>query len=63
MMKNKKFDCVKMKWQIQQKLQKEYAGTNDDQAHKSQMEKVRQNPVLRDFVEKIKVIDLQVINF
>ena len=47
-----------MKWQIQQKLQKEYAGTNDDQAHKSQMEKVRQNPVLRDFIQKIKAIDL-----
>ena len=58
MMKNKKFDCVKMKRQIQQKLQKEYAGTNDDQAHKSQMEKVHKNPVLGNFIRKIKTIDL-----
>jgi hypothetical protein len=47
-----------MKWQIQQKLQKEYAGTSDDQAHKSQMEKVYKNPVLGNFIQTIKTFDL-----
>ena len=54
MMKNKKFDCVKMKWQIQKQLQRDYADVSDDQAHRLQMDHVRRNPVLGRFVQKLK---------
>ena len=58
MMKNKKFDCVKMKWQIQKQLQKDYAGTSDGQAHKLQMDDVNRNPVLGQFTQKFKRVHL-----
>ena len=58
MIKNKKFDCVKMKWQIQKQLQKDYAGASDGQAHKSQMDDVSRNPVLGQFTQKIKKVHL-----
>jgi hypothetical protein len=58
MIKNKKFDCVKMKWQIQKQLQKDCACASDGQAHKSQMDDVSRNPVLGQFTQKIKRIHL-----
>ena len=58
MMKNKKFDCVKMKWQIQQKMQQEYENMTDEQAHQLKMKKVFENPVLGKFIERIQKADL-----
>jgi len=52
--KNKKFDCVRMKWDIQQKIQKEYAGLSDQEAHRIQMEKVMQNPILGPFLKRVR---------
>ena len=54
MMKNKKFDCVEMKWQIQKQLQNKYAKIDDAEAHKLQMEIVLRNPILGEFAKKIK---------
>ncbi len=54
MKKNKKFDCVRMKWDIQQKIQKEYAGLSDQEAHRIQMEKVMQNPILGPFLKRVR---------
>ncbi len=54
MMKNKQFDCVKMKRQIQKQLQDKYAGVDDIEAHKLQMEAVLRNPILGEFASKIK---------
>ena len=54
MKKNKKFDCVRMKWDIQQQIQKEYAGLSDQEAHRIQMEKVMQNPILGPFCRKVR---------
>lgn len=58
MMKNKKFDCVRMKWQIQKQMQKDYAGASDAQAHKSQMDDVCRNPILGQFAQKLKRVHL-----
>ena len=55
MMKDKKFDCVKMKWEIQQKIAKEFSGVSDEQAHKIQMETIMQSPILGPFCEKIRL--------
>ena len=55
-MKDKKFDCVKMKWDIQKKLLAEYSGVPDDQAHQRQMEKVRKNSLLGPFLDKLQTV-------
>jgi hypothetical protein len=46
MKNNKKLDCVKMKRDIQQQIQKEYSGLSDKEAYRIQMDKVMQNPIL-----------------
>jgi hypothetical protein len=43
----KKFDCVEMKWKIQQKLDAEYAGMPDGEARKRQDQKLRRNPLMK----------------
>ncbi|MCK5269227.1 MAG: hypothetical protein KAJ46_00525 [Sedimentisphaerales bacterium] len=55
MMKDKKFDCVKMKWDIQQKIAKEFSDVPDEQAHKMQMQNVMQNSILGPFCEKVRL--------
>lgn len=54
MKKNKKFDCVQMKWDIQKQIQKEYAGLSDQEAHRIQMEKVMKNPILGPFLKRVR---------
>ncbi len=53
MMKNKKFDCVQMKWDIQRKIAKEFSGISEQQAHKIQMSRVMQSPTLGPFCKKV----------
>ncbi|HUU16782.1 MAG TPA: hypothetical protein VMW72_06520 [Sedimentisphaerales bacterium] len=53
MMKNKKFDCVRMKRDIQQQISKEFAGLPDEDTHKMQMSKVMKNPILGPFCKKV----------
>jgi hypothetical protein len=40
MMKNKPFDCVKMKNAIQERLQKEYQGLTPDEVRKKRRQKL-----------------------
>jgi len=54
--KNKKFDCVKMKWDIQQQISKEFAGISDEEAHKIQMAEVIQDPILGPFCKNLRSI-------
>jgi hypothetical protein len=53
MKKSKKFDCVRMKWDAQQQIQKEFSGVSDDEAHKIQMARVIQSPILSPFCKKV----------
>lgn len=53
MRKHKKFDCVQMKWDIQQKIEKEFVGISDDEANRIQMERIAKNPILGPFLEKV----------
>jgi len=57
MMKNKKFDCIKMKWDIQQEITKESSGISDEQSHRIQMQKVMQNPILGTFCKKLNRVN------
>ena len=53
---SQKFNCVQMKWEIQQHLAQEFANMTDDEAHKIQMERVRQNPILGQFLKKVALL-------
>ena len=46
MKKEKKFDCVRMKDEIQAKLLKEYDGLSDDEIHELRRKKIEADPVL-----------------
>jgi len=52
--KNKKFDCVRMKWDIQQQILKEFAGVSDQEAHRIQMNQIMQDPILGPFCKKVR---------
>ncbi len=56
MKKNKKFDCVQMKWDIQQKIAKEFSGIPEEQAREIQMDRVMQNSVLGPFCKKVQAL-------
>ena len=56
MKKNKKFDCVKMKWDIQQQILREFAGVPDQEAHRIQMDQVMQDPILGPFCRKVRSV-------
>jgi hypothetical protein len=53
MIKQKQFDCVKMKWEIQQQIEKEFSKLPEKEAHKVQMEKVLKNDILGAFMKKV----------
>jgi hypothetical protein len=47
--KNKRFDCVRMKWDIQQQILKEFSGVPEAQAREIQMQQVMEDPILGPF--------------
>lgn len=49
MRKEKSFDCVQMKWDIQRRLEEEFAGVPEAEQRRILMERVRKNPVLSPF--------------
>ena len=49
--KNKSFDCVRMKWDIQKKIEKEYTSLSDKEKYQKIFEKIRQNPILSGITE------------
>ncbi len=56
-MKNKKFDCVRMKRDIQKQIAKEFSGMSDEQAHKIQMADAMKDPILGPFCRKVRSIN------
>lgn len=51
MKKQKEFDCVKMKEEIQTKLLKEYEGLSDDEIEEQRRRKLASHPVLGPLVK------------
>ena len=54
MRKNKPFDCVQMKWDIQAKIAKEFVGVPEDKARAIQAKEIANNPILGPIVEKLR---------
>lgn len=52
-MKNKAFDCVKMKWEIQQQMRKEFAGIPEAEAREMQMRQVAEDRILGPFLKRL----------
>jgi hypothetical protein len=50
---HKDFDCVQMKWDIQQHLLNEYRGMSREEARHAQQQRIAADPVLGPFLEKI----------
>lgn len=54
--RQKVFDCVEMKWEIQQEIAREFKGYPDKKMHDKQKERIVQNSVLGEFVNRIRVV-------
>ena len=55
MNRQKKFDCVRMKWDIQQKILTEFSDIPEEKAYQVQSEKIAQNPILGPVITKIRL--------
>lgn len=53
MKKDKKFDCVKMKWDIQQQIRKEFAAVPEAEAREIQMRRVAEDPILGPLYKRL----------
>jgi hypothetical protein len=51
--KNKTFDCLQMKWDIQQQINKEFSTLSKEEAYNIQQERIRNNKVLGPFIQKV----------
>lgn len=52
----KNFDCVQMKWKIQEQLAKEFAGVPEVEAQRRLNERVRADPILGPFLKRVQDI-------
>ena len=55
MKKQKAFDCLEMKREIQRKLEEEFAGVSEDEMRRILRERIDRNPILGPFLKKVKV--------
>jgi hypothetical protein len=55
----KDFDCVQMKWDIQQKLLDEERLFGREEANRRQDERVRNNPILGSLLKRIRAQELR----
>lgn len=53
MKKDKKFDCVTMKWDIQRQIRKEFEGIPEVEARRLQMQQVEQDPILGPLYKRL----------
>lgn len=52
-MKEKDFDCVQMKWDIQQKLLEEENRLGIDEARRVRQDRLRADPILGPFLQRL----------
>ena len=55
-MKKQKFNCVQMKWDIQKLIAEKYAGLPDEEINQREKKEIAKNPLLRDFLRKVKTV-------
>jgi hypothetical protein len=51
--KNKQFDCVKMKWDIQKQIREEFEGVPEAEARQVQMRRVEKDPILGPLYKRL----------
>ena len=56
MKKKKTFDCVLMKWEIQQRILAERRGLDPAEARRREREQIEQDPVLGPFLQQVPKI-------
>lgn len=54
--KKKKFDCVEMKWKIQNQLQEEFKEVPEKEARQRQLQRIARNPILGPVLKKVPII-------
>lgn len=52
----KPFDCVQLKWQIQEQLANEFAGVSEEEAQRRLNERVMADPILGPFLKRVQDI-------
>jgi hypothetical protein len=55
----KGFDCVQMKWDIQQKLLEEERLLGPEEAHRQRAERIRNDPILGLFLRRMEAQELR----
>lgn len=55
----KDFDCVQMKWDIQQKLLEEERQLGKEEARRRQDERVRNDPILGPFLQRMEAQEIR----
>jgi len=53
MKKTDEYDCVRLKWDIQQQLIREHEGMNPQQVRQSEQEQIAADPMLGPFLQKL----------
>jgi len=52
--KQKTFDCVRMKWEIQEKQRTEFAGLSSEDRRRIQAERAATDPILGPFLRRVR---------
>jgi hypothetical protein len=55
MKRDKDFDCVEMKWEIQRQIREEYGQLPEDEARRIQWEKLTADPFWKAFLAAVPV--------
>lgn len=50
----KTFDCVQMKWNIQQQLAQEFVGMSEEEIQRQMNERINADPILGPFLKQIQ---------
>jgi hypothetical protein len=50
----KLFDCVQMKWKIQEQLANEFAGVSEEETQRRLHERVMADPILGPFLKRVQ---------
>jgi hypothetical protein len=56
MKRKKAFDCVRMKWEIQKRIRKQYEGLSPDAARAAKRETLESDPVLGAYLKRVREI-------
>jgi hypothetical protein len=56
MRRKKAFDCVEMKWEIQKRIRKQYAGLSPEAARRAKRKAIENDPVLGPFLKRVRVL-------